>query len=122
MLIGIEELAFIRHYTVILLSENLYFATVAWTVAALVGFISEGRRALLVSAGVAAGLSSLVRPVMMLYFLPAVAIVMIAAYRQRPHRGPSRRRPCFSISCWLAVDVAGDDQKLSRRRQSGVHR
>ena len=103
VLIGIEELAFIRHYTVILLSENLYFSTVAWTVAALVGFISEGRRALLVSAGVAAGLSSLVRPVMMLYFLPAVAIVMIAAYRQRPHRGSVATAALLLISCWLAV-------------------
>ena len=51
-LVAIEELAFIRHYTVTLLSENLYFLTSAFTVDRLVRFAQTRQRAQLTWSGV----------------------------------------------------------------------
>jgi Dolichyl-phosphate-mannose-protein mannosyltransferase len=101
----IEELAFIRHYTVILLSENLYIVTVAWMIAALVGFIESGRRSRIAWAGLAAGISSLVRPVMMLYFVPAILIVLFAAHRHRPGAWAAARAALLFGACWIGVTL-----------------
>jgi hypothetical protein len=83
-LVAIEELAFMRHYTVTLLSENLYFLTVPLTVLGLVRFLQHGRRTALVWAGLAAGVSAVTRPAMMLFLIPAVCIVAVASSRARP--------------------------------------
>ncbi len=102
-LVVIEQLAFVRHYSVQLLSENLYFLTVALTVDRLVRFADAGRRADLVWTGIAGGVSSLTRPAMMAYLPLAAAIAIVASRKQR--KGPSRAIAAASLLAvsWMAV-------------------
>jgi hypothetical protein len=102
-LVGIEELAFMRHYTVTLLSENLYFLTVPLTVLGLVRFLQSGRRRPLVWAGLAAGVSAITRPAMMLFLVPAALIILAASVRggQR-YRSIAASLGVF-IACWFGV-------------------
>jgi hypothetical protein len=102
-LLTIEELAFIRHYTVTLLSENLYFFSSAVTIGQLVAFVVTQRRRHLVWAGIAGGLSSLARPAMMMYLGPAALIVGVISLRTR--RDGLRAATAVACLCaaWLAA-------------------
>jgi hypothetical protein len=82
-LVAIEELAFIRHYTVTLLSENLYFFTSAVTIDQLVRHATNGRSRHLAWAGLAGGVSSMIRPAMMIYLGPAIVVAAAIALRLR---------------------------------------
>jgi hypothetical protein len=102
-LVAIEEIAFMRHYTVTLLSENLYFFTVALTVYAFVRFVEGGRRTALAACAIAAGLSALTRPAMMLYLVPASLVVYAASFRlKRRHVAAASAAAAFA-AIWLAT-------------------
>ncbi|MBY0493524.1 MAG: glycosyltransferase family 39 protein [Cyanobacteria bacterium] len=77
-LLALQQMDFVRYYTVTLLSENLYFVLVALTIYALVRFCARGSMAWIVCGGLAAGAAAATRPTMML-FMPIAAIVAALA-------------------------------------------
>jgi hypothetical protein len=101
-LVVIEELAFIRHYTVTLLSENLYFFTVAWTVYSFVRFVQRGEKRWLIWCAVAGGVSALTRPIMMLYLAPAALIVfVVVAFERRRSVSASVITTALFVGIWF---------------------
>jgi 4-amino-4-deoxy-L-arabinose transferase-like glycosyltransferase len=87
-LLMLEQLDFVRYYTVTLLSENLFLLLVAATLFALVRFMTGGRWSALVVSGICGGLATATRPTMLL-FLPA-AVVLLATdgmLRRKSRRG-----------------------------------
>jgi hypothetical protein len=102
-LVGIEELAFMRHYTVNLFSENLYFLTVAATIYYLVRFVDDGKAWHAVWAGVAAGFSAITRSAMMMYLPFAVVIVVVAARRQHVPGRHVATSLVLLLAAWFAV-------------------
>ncbi len=80
-LVLIEEVAFIRHYTTTLLSENVYFLTVAVSLYLLMRFVVTTKPAPIAWAGLSAGVSALIRPAMMLYLPLAVLVIGAASWR-----------------------------------------
>ena len=103
-LVGIEEIAFMRHYTVTLLSENLYFFTVAVTLYAFVRFVEYGERRWLMWCAVAAGVSALTRPAMMLYLVPAALIVfVVVTYGHRRSVAVAAVATALFVGTWLAT-------------------
>ena len=81
-LLLLEQLAFVRYYTVTLLSENLFFILVAATLYFLVRFMSRWRAATVAMAGVCGGLATATRPTMMLYLPVAMLLVGYASLRR----------------------------------------
>jgi hypothetical protein len=77
MLLVIEQSAFVRYYTVTLLSENLFFVVAAATIYLLVRFEQERRWWALAAAGLCGGLATVTRPTMLLYLPAAAAIVLV---------------------------------------------
>jgi Dolichyl-phosphate-mannose-protein mannosyltransferase len=102
-LVVIEELAFVRHYSVQLLSENLYFFTVAVTVDRLVCFVDEDRSVDLLWAGVAGGVSALTRPAMMAYLPLAAAIVIAVSRKRRGTWSHAAAAASMLVVSWMAV-------------------
>jgi len=76
MLLALEQAAFVRYYTITLLSENLFFLFVAATIGLLVRFAQEQRWQVLTGAGVCGGFATATRPTMLLY-LPAAAVIVL---------------------------------------------
>jgi len=100
----IEELAFMRHYTVTLLSENLYYLTVALTIHALVRFAETNNRRTLAWAGVMAGVSALVRPAMLVYLGPVTVAVTLQSWRRhRTARAILSTAALFGVACLLGI-------------------
>jgi hypothetical protein len=86
-LVAILELDFTRYYTVTLLSENLYVLTVTLTLVPFARWIARGDRRDLWQASFWGGLSSITRPSMMVFFIPALALVaFVAADRTQSKR------------------------------------
>jgi hypothetical protein len=112
LLLAVEEVAFMRFYTQILLGENLYVFTVAATVAGLVAFSVDGRRSDLIWSGLAAGCSALIRPVFMLYLAPALAIVIIAARQRRVPWPAVATTMLLFAGCWIGVDLLATVRNL----------
>jgi hypothetical protein len=84
LLLFVQQLAFVRYYTVTLLSENLYFLLVPLMVYWLVRYLHEQSWWTLIAAAIAGGLATATRPTMQL-FLP-VAIVILAFSQWRAGR------------------------------------
>jgi hypothetical protein len=103
ILLAIEELAFVRHYTVALLSENLYFLTSAVAVDRLVRFAQGRGDGELIRGGLAAGVSSLIRPALMLYLVPAVLIVAAVQLRMRVTIARAAVSAALLAAVWLAT-------------------
>jgi hypothetical protein len=99
-LVLLQQLDFVRYYTVTLLSENLYFLTVSVTVYLLVRFVQTGERSTAGWAGVAGGVSSLTRPAMMLFLLPSLALVAIAGRRRTGRAAP---HVLAYSAAWMAI-------------------
>jgi len=78
-LVALFELDFVRYYTVTLLSENIYILTVTMTLAHFARWVRGGRRRDVVLMAVWGGISSMTRPAMMMFFVPAVALVALLA-------------------------------------------
>jgi 4-amino-4-deoxy-L-arabinose transferase-like glycosyltransferase len=102
-LVVIEEMAFMRYYTVTLLSENLYFFTVAMTLYAFVRFVESGRRGALVACAIGAGVSALTRPAMLLYLIPAAFVVCVASFRHRRSIAAAAAAAAMFVAIWLAT-------------------
>src|SRR5262249_51116145 len=98
-----EEIAFVRYYTVTLLSENLYFFTLALTVYCVVRFVQHDSPRWLAGAAVAAGVSALTRPAMMLYLLPSAAIVGMAGFRHRRRLGSAAAASAAFVAIWIVT-------------------
>lgn len=103
LLVVIEEAAFMRHYTSNLLSENLYFLTVPLTVLGLVMFLQDRRLAPLAWAGIAAGVSAVTRPAMMMYLPPAVAILAVLELRRREPLRHAAASIVIFTGCWFSI-------------------
>ena len=102
-LVGIEQLAFVRHYSVRLLSENLYFLTVALTLDWLVAYVDQGRRLDLMLTGVAAGVSAITRPAMMLYLPFALSVVAIASWKRTATLRSATTAGALLLAGWSAA-------------------
>src|SRR6185369_2072224 len=103
LLVLIEEIAFIRHYTTTILSENLYILTVAVSLYSLMRFAAKPRFASLAWSGFMAGVSSLIRPAMMLYLPPAMLVIAALCSRVRwPLRRSVSAAAVFAVA-WMAV-------------------
>lgn len=78
----VEQMAFVRYYTVTLLSENLFLPCVAATLYLLVRYDRGGSWRTLCGAAVCGGLATITRPTMLL-FLPLAVIVTATGALQR---------------------------------------
>jgi hypothetical protein len=99
-LLALQQLDFVRYYTVTLLSENLFFATSAALVLLLTRYLVSGRPKDAAGAGLWGGVSAITRPSAMLV-LPLAAVM--ALWTARAH---ARRRLAVAlllVSAWLAA-------------------
>jgi len=81
-LLVLEQLDFVRYYTVTLLSENLFFPLVAATLYLFVRFATRGGWPWLAGAAVCGGLATATRPTMLLYLPLAVILAAIIAMKR----------------------------------------
>lgn len=101
-LLVLQQLDFVRYYTVTLLSENLFFLLLAVSLYALVRFCGGGSFGWVACAGVAGGLGAITRPTMML-FLP-VAVIVIALFKLLARRyTEGLAAAALLIVCWMAA-------------------
>ncbi|MGQ0736166.1 MAG: glycosyltransferase family 39 protein [Acidobacteriota bacterium] len=101
-LLALEQLDFVRYYTVTLLSENLFVFTVAATVFALTRFVQEGAVRNLALGAVAGGVSALTRPSIMLMLPLAAGLVALVEWKRR---GASRAAMAAGllVVLWMAA-------------------
>lgn len=78
ILVVLEQLDFVRYYTVTLLSENLFVLLVPATIYFLIRFVHTGRWPVLLAAGACGGLATATRPTMLLYLPVAMLVTTIA--------------------------------------------
>ena len=81
-LLVLEQLDFVRYYTVTLLSENLFFLLVAATLYLFVRFANRGGWVWLAGAAVCGGLATGTRPTMLLYLPLAILLAAVIAMRR----------------------------------------
>src|SRR5206468_1334231 len=102
-LVTVFELDFTRYYTVTLLSENLYILTVTLTLVPFVRWVVSGDGGELRRAAFWGGVSSITRPAMMVFFVPALALAaFVAADRTRSWRATAATTGA-TAAIWLAV-------------------
>ena len=97
------QLDFTRYYTVTLLTENLYFLTVAVTVLYGVRFLETRRVVDLARCGVAGGVSAITRPAMMLYFPWVVGLMLVATWRHTRSAQKAAVVTTLFVVCWMAM-------------------
>lgn len=102
-LLVLEQIAFVRHYTQNLFTENLYIFTVALTVYWLVDFMDTARIRDMVWAGLTAGASMLIRPAIATYLPLAVLVVMAGAWLKTRRIRPVVIAPTVLLAALLAV-------------------
>jgi hypothetical protein len=100
-LVLLFEIDFVRYYTTTLLSENLYVLTVACCLAAFARWADSGRLRTLAAAGAWGGLSSVTRPAMLVFFVPAAVLALVIGYWR--HRSSWALAPVVLSLAWLAV-------------------
>ena len=103
LLVVVEQLAFTRHYTTVLLSDNLYFLTVAAAVYLLSRFAQAGEKRILLAAGLACGVSAITRPSMMMLLPLAVPFVAAASRRHGSTWARALGQTSAFVFCWAAV-------------------
>lgn len=99
-LLLIQQLAFVRYYTVTLLSENLFLPLVAATIYLLVRFAHNARWHSLCGAAVCGGLATITRPSMQLYLAIASLLAGAAVVRH------GLRKAIGATALFLALSVA----------------
>ena len=102
-LIGLFQLDFTRYYTVTLLSENLYVLTVTCTLVAFARWAEKGRKADLAATGLWAGLSSITRPAMMVFLVPALLVAGVIALKRPMRLADALLAMALLSGVWLAV-------------------
>jgi len=103
LLVPIEEIAFMRHYTVTLLSENLFFPLIAFTVLALVRVAQTGSWPMAACAGLMAGAATLTRSPLTVYVFPALIAVAAAVRALHKRRVAIVPVVVLIAVCWAAV-------------------
>ncbi|MEO8678744.1 MAG: glycosyltransferase family 39 protein [Vicinamibacterales bacterium] len=77
----IEQLDFVRYYTVTLLSENLFVLPVSASVLLITRYLRTPDWRYLAGGAVAGGLAAVVRPTMMAFMPPVALIILVARWR-----------------------------------------
>lgn len=103
VLVLVFELDFVRYYTVTLLSENLYFLTVTLTIAPFVRWVRDGARADLWRTGLWGGISTLTRPPMLLYLVPALILIALVAAKRTRRLEVAATAVLATATVWLLV-------------------
>ena len=103
MLVVIMELDFARYYTVTLLSENLYILTVTLTLVPFIRWVQRGAPADLAWTGFWGGMSSITRPAMMTYFVPALALVAFVSFRKSRQLRTAILSTALAAAVWSAT-------------------
>jgi len=101
-LLALEQMDFVRYYTITLLSENLFFPLAALTVYLFVRFAQSGQWWTVMAGAAAGGLAAATRPTMLLY-LPVAMILLPLARLKRDGIAKAALVPLFVVVCWLAV-------------------
>ena len=99
-LLAIEQMDFVRYYTVTLLSENLFFLLVALTLYWFVRFVTTGTWWTLAAGSIAGGLAAATRPTMLL-FLPVALLVIPLARFKRDGIARAALMPVVIVAFWL---------------------
>lgn len=102
-LLALQQMDFVRYYTVTLLSENLYFVLVALTVYALVRFCRGGSMAWIVCGGLAAGAAADTRPTMMLFMPIAAILTALAMFLARRYMRALAAPVVLALCCMAAI-------------------
>jgi hypothetical protein len=102
-LLALQQMDFVRYYTVTLLSENLYFVLVALTVYALVRFCKRGSMAWIVCGGLAAGAAATTRPTMLLFMPIAAILISLAMLLARRYVRALAAPVLLAICCIAAI-------------------
>ncbi len=103
LLLGVEQIAFVRNYTPILLADNLFFLTVAAAIYLLTRAVVNGNPAMFAAAGLLGGLSAITRPSIMSMLAPALVLVIVAARRLGLSWQASAGRVAIYASMWFAM-------------------
>jgi hypothetical protein len=101
-LVALQQAAFVRYYTVTLLSENLFVATSAGAVLGFTRYVIERRATRAWEGGAWGGASAVTRPSMML-FLPLVLGVVTWAGWTRGRRARAVVAATAAFAAWMAV-------------------
>ncbi|HUQ89934.1 MAG TPA: glycosyltransferase family 39 protein, partial [Vicinamibacterales bacterium] len=101
-LLLIQQMDFVRYYTVTLLSENLFFPLVALTVYLFVRFAKGGEWWTLIAGAAAGGLAAATRPTMLL-FLPVAMILLPIARFHKDGFARAAFVPVLVMVFWLAA-------------------
>ncbi|HEX6162039.1 MAG TPA: glycosyltransferase family 39 protein [Vicinamibacterales bacterium] len=81
LLLAVEQMDFVRYYTVTLLSENLFFLLVALSLYWFVRFIQTGTWWTLIGGAAAGGLAAATRPTMLLFLPVALILLPLARFK-----------------------------------------
>jgi len=101
-LLALEQMDFVRYYTVTLLSENLFVVLVALTLYLFVRFVREGQWWTVVVGAAAGGLATATRPTLLL-FLPVAMILLPLARLGRDRVVRAAAVPLVVIVFWLGA-------------------
>lgn len=101
-LLLLEQLDFVRYYTVTLLSENLFLLLVAATVYLLIRYVAGGGWRRLIAAGLCGGLAAATRPTMMLYLPVAMVLLALAGWRAAGWRRAATGAVVLAVA-WMAA-------------------
>jgi hypothetical protein len=107
LLVVVQQIAFVRHYTTTLLAENLFFLLAVIAVASLTAFVLQGRLRWLMASGLAGGLAAITKPSIMLMLPVAVLIVTIVAARKQARSWPSSAVCGLAFAgAWMSIVAA----------------
>jgi hypothetical protein len=101
-LLVLEQMDFVRYYTVTLLSENLFFVLVALTLYLFVRFAQTGTWWTVAAAAAAGGLAAATRPTMLAFLPIALLVLPLARWRMDGIRRAALV-PVVVIVCWFVV-------------------
>jgi hypothetical protein len=100
-LVVVFELDFARYYTVTLLTENLYILTVTLTLIPFVRWVDVGSTGDLVRTAFWGGISSITRPAMMFYFVPALALIAFVSLSRTRRVRTALVSTAIAASVWM---------------------
>jgi hypothetical protein len=100
-LVLLEQLAFIRYYTVTLFAENIYVLFVPAVVYYLVRFAASGSITAAAAAGALGGIAAITKSQFMLFLPLALAFVTWVAWRRSGVPSTAAQRAAVFVSCWF---------------------
>ena len=118
-LLVLEQLDFVRYYTVTLLSENLFFLLVAATLLSVRAICERRWMVAACRRGLCGGLATGTRPTMLLYLPLAILFATAVAMKRDGWRGAAVCGDTRRVVWWLARQPVYPAQ-LRDVRQTGV--